>query len=63
MQIDKKHWDMGYKDEDVALSYTREVIGQPSFGIEIAWNMPNNLLKPYIVVNFWRWMVQVGWLV
>lgn len=34
---------------------------QPGFGIDLRWWHPEQKHKPYVVVSFWRWRVQVGW--
>lgn len=39
-----------------------KLIRPPMLGISIGWNT-TNLLKPYIAVEFWHWLVQIGWLV
>jgi len=41
---------------------TFDNIYQPEFGIKIGWNEPKKLWKPFIVLSFWHYHIQVGWL-
>jgi hypothetical protein len=34
----------------------------PGFGIDIGWTKPAHFWKPYILVQFWRIQLQIGWL-
>ena len=35
---------------------------QPAFGLKIIWNQPSKPFKPCIILNFWSYVVQVGYL-
>lgn len=35
---------------------------QPEFGIHLMWNEPKRLWKPALVINLWRYSLQIGWL-
>jgi len=60
MKVEKKYWN----PDEYETSFTTEahIDSQPSFGIEIAWNT-RNMFKPYLVINFWMLLIQIGWLV
>lgn len=61
MKIDKTHWNTDEYKVSPAATFDddRE---QPSFGVKILWNTLN-ILKPVLVVHFWHWRIQIGWLV
>jgi hypothetical protein len=61
MKIDKTHWNQDkYEVSPTVCADEGEL--QPGFGAEIAWNT-KNLLKPFLVIHFWHWRIQIGWLV
>lgn len=35
---------------------------QPGFCIELAWNDARKFWQPFLVIKFWRWRLQIGWL-
>lgn len=50
--------------EEIDISFGGDVmklIRPPMFGISIGWNT-TNLLKPFVAVDFWHWLIQIGWL-
>ena len=35
---------------------------QPQFSIELGWNEPKKLWRPFLCIVVWRWALRVGWL-
>ena len=35
---------------------------QPTFGIAISWNEPFKPWKPFFIIDFWHWHLNIGWL-
>ena len=59
MKIVKTHWD--HPEIEVSPSLLTVEDDQPGFGVEVLWNTPS-LLKPCLIIWFWNWRIQVGWL-
>lgn len=63
MKIEKTEWDgLEYAGEISFAIFGNDSREQPGFGWELLWNT-NNLLKPVLVIHFWHWRIQIGWLV
>jgi len=60
MKVEKTYWN---PDEyQTSLTAEAHIDLQPGFGVEIAWNT-RNIFKPYLVITFWKVLIQIGWLV
>jgi hypothetical protein len=68
MKVKRMSWNETEYQRDYANLLTLPCAGlqssdrQPGFSIEIGWNEPSKLLKPFFTVLIWRWRVQIGWL-
>jgi len=63
MKVARTTWDLPEKE---TTSFCAGMLGldhQPAFGIQIMWNRPSELWRPVVIVYFWRWILQIGWLV
>jgi hypothetical protein len=45
-----------------AWATTPEEVDHPGFGFELGWADAATQWKPYLIVSFWRWRAQIGWL-
>lgn len=72
MKIDRTTWppdDIDIPGTSSTLDFGRNptrVEGpeyQPAFGVEVMWNIPREWWKPVLIVFFWKWRLQIGWLV
>ena len=64
MKIVKTNWNEQPRISEPTIDtvkYDEDDPEQPGFGFELAWNT-SNLLKPFVIIWFWRWRIQVGWL-
>lgn len=61
MELKKTTWDWREGGNDLAESH--DVMEQPGFGFQLIWNEPHILYKPCLVLHFWRWRLQIGWLI
>lgn len=60
MKIVKTNWD--HPEIEVSPSLPMVVDDdQPGFGVQVLWNT-SNILKPCLIIWFWTWRIQVGWL-
>jgi hypothetical protein len=72
MRLDKTNWPPDWGDipgtsatVDFGSNPVQVVdrVYQPAFGVEVLWNIPREWWKPVLIVYFWRWRLQIGWLV
>ena len=57
-----KHWD---SEKLLTTSWWQgrgEDQRYPGFCLEVGWNIPREWWRPWILVQFWRWTLQAGWL-
>lgn len=70
VKVYKKEWNLEKIKEESELKKTvlwfsvhKEPIEyQPSFGLQIGWNEPKKLWKPYIIIDLWNVRIDTGWL-
>lgn len=62
MKIEKTVWDERKFLTSPGADFTDDNGSQPGFELGILWNT-GDILKPCLVVRFWNWRLQLGWLV
>ena len=67
MEVNKTQWTQETVDKcnetgGTDFLTTFDSCCQPEFGIKIGWNEPKRLWRPFVVIRFWHYHIQIGWL-